>query len=101
MHHELIDFSSIAATALADAVWLLKIWIPGGRLQGNEYLARNPLRDDRHAGSLSVNVRTGRWSDFATGDRGGDLVSLYAYLNGLRQGEAARQLRDLLGVRCG
>ena len=43
----------------------------------------NPTRADRRPGSFSVNTRTGRWADFATGDRGGDVVSLAAYLHGL------------------
>ena len=45
-----------------------------------------------------MNTRTGRWADFATGDRGGDVVSLAAYLHGLRQAEAARKLADMLGL---
>ena len=42
----------------------------------------NPTRPDRRAGSFKVNLRTGRWADFATGDKGGDAVSLAAYLSG-------------------
>ena len=38
--------------------------------------AFNPRRADRHLGSFQINVRTGKWADFATGDRGGDLISL-------------------------
>ena len=56
------------------------------------------MRSDRRPGSFSVNTRTGRWADFATGDRGGDVVSLAAYLHGLRQAEAARKLADMLGL---
>ncbi len=47
-----------------------------------------------------MNLQTGKWGDFATGDYGGDLVSLAAYLAGVGQGEAARQLADMLGVPC-
>jgi hypothetical protein len=43
-------------------------------------------------------VRTGRWADFATGDRGGDVVSLAAYLSHLKQSEAAEKLAGMLGV---
>ena len=67
--------------------------------EGGEYVARNPTRHDRRPGSFKVNLRTGRWADFATGDRGGDPVSLAAYLFGLTQAEAARRLADMLGVR--
>ena len=44
------------------------------------YVALNPTRNDRRPGSFKINIRTGRWCDFATGDRGGDPVSLVAYL---------------------
>jgi hypothetical protein len=46
-----------------------------------------------------VGHRAGVWADFATGDSGGDPISLAAYLFGLRQGEAARKLAEMLRVR--
>ena len=49
--------------------------------------------------SFSVNLNTGRWADFATGDEGGDVVSLAAYIFGTSQVEAARTLATSLGVR--
>ena len=47
-------------------------------MEGHEYVARNPTRADRRPGSFKINLRTGRWADFATGDKGGDPVSLAA-----------------------
>lgn len=44
-------------------------------------------------------MTTGRWADFATDDKGGDVVSLAAYLAGTGQADAARNLADMLGVR--
>jgi hypothetical protein len=44
------------------------------------------------------NLRTGAWSDFATGAAGGDLVSLAAYLHDLNQGAAAVRVAAMLGV---
>jgi hypothetical protein len=73
--------------------------LPGGRLQRREYVALNPKRVDRHLGSFRINVGTGRWADFATGDGGGDPISLAAYLFDLSQFEAARQLAEMLGLR--
>jgi hypothetical protein len=78
---------------------LLARWAPGGHYRGTEYVAKNPRRADRRPGSFSVNTRTGRWSDFATGDKGGDPSRLAAYLSGTGQAEAARALADMLGVR--
>jgi hypothetical protein len=57
---------------------LLKTWLPDGVRRGSEWVARNPRRSDRHPGSFSINLPTGRWADFATGDVGGDPISLAA-----------------------
>ena len=94
-----LSFDEVNRAALGALPAILDRWLPDGRRQGHEYVARNPTRPDRRAGSFKVNIRTGKWSDFATGDRGGDPVSLAAYLHGLTQAEAARRLADMLGVR--
>jgi hypothetical protein len=77
---------------------ILLRWLPDGKRQGREFVAKNPTRADRTPGSFRINVVTGKWSDFATGDRGGDPVSLAAYLFDLTQVEAARRVADMLGV---
>ena len=94
-----LDFPAINRAALASLLALLRRWLPTGRLVGLEYTARNPTRPDRRPGSFRVNVNSGRWADFATGDKGGDVVSLAAYLSGIGQADAARALADMLGVR--
>jgi len=43
-------------------------------------------------------MNTGLWADFATGDRGGDLVTLCAYLFSLSQKEAALRIAVMLGI---
>ena len=93
-----VDFASIKRAALAVLPALLERWLPGGRRKGPEYVALNPRRHDRHIGSFSINVRTGRWSDFATNARGGDVVSLAAYLAHLNQAQAAEKLAGMLGI---
>ncbi len=94
-----IDFPAINRAALASLPALLRRWLPDGRLVGHEYTARNPRRADRRPGSFKVNVNTGKWADFARDAKGGDVVSLAAYLSGTGQAEAARALADMLGVR--
>jgi hypothetical protein len=90
-----------AVRAAADPVIpaLVNRWLPDGRRQGREWVARNPRRYDRDLGSFKVNLRTGKWADFATGDKGGDLISLVAYVEGLTQAQAARLLARELKVR--
>ena len=94
-----IDFPGINSRALPMLPSIVRRWLPGGRWQGTEWVALNPRRVDRHFGSFRVNLRSGKWADFATGDRGGDIVSLAAYLAGCSQIEAARRLAEMLGVR--
>jgi len=94
-----VDFRSVNDAALAVLPALLSRWLPAGRTVGSEYMARNPTRADAHPGSFKINVRSGRWCDFATGEKGGDVVSLAAYLHGRHQIEAARELAAMLGVR--
>jgi hypothetical protein len=71
---------------------------PDSKRQGREWVARNPTRLDAHLGSFKINLDTGAWADFATDESGGDLVSLYAYLNRLSQGQAALELSEQLGL---
>ena len=65
-----LNFKEIAETALFSARSLLPHWLPGGRWEGEEYVAKNPTRADEHPGSFKINARSGVWSDFATGDAG-------------------------------
>lgn len=92
------DFQKIKAIALASIDSVLSHWCPGGKKQGHEYLPLNPLRVDSKQGSFSINLNTGAWSDFATDDKGGDLIALVAYIEGIKQGEAANRLSQFLGL---
>jgi len=99
MRNHLIDIKAINQIALREFPAMLSKWLPDGQLKGREWIALNPTRADKRPGSFCINVDTGKWSDFATGDRGGDVVSLAAYLTGARQGQAAKRLAEYLGVR--
>lgn len=93
-----VDFQRVKTEALRHADALVTSWLPDGRREGPEWVCLNPNRADTHAGSFKVNLATGVWSDFATRDAGGDLISLYAFINSCSQMEAAQALSDLLGL---
>ncbi len=97
-HRSQVPYRRIAAAALPHLPQLLPRWLPDGRRIGVEWVARNPTRDDSTLGSFKINMRTGRWADFATGDKGGDAISLLAYLDGISQSEAAQRLTQLLNL---
>lgn len=92
------DFQRVSRNALQQSTQLLSVWLPGGRRTSAEWVACNPTRSDRRPGSFKVNLLTGRWADFATGDAGGDLISLFAYLNQLTQSGALRKVEAELGI---
>lgn len=93
-----IDFKQVADAALNNARRLLHEWLPGGDWSGDEYKPHNPTRDDRHKGSFVISAKTGKWIDNATGDSGGDLISLYAYIHYISQIDAARAVAEMVGV---
>lgn len=93
------DYAAVNAAALARLPEVVARLLPGGRAHGAEW----------HAGSLggeagsSLRVRLtgerkGRWCDFATGESGGDPVSLAAAVARVPQGEAAQRLARMLGM---
>jgi len=86
-----LDFDGLASYLLARIRDLLPRWLPGGRMQGQEFVCAS-LQGGAGGDSCKVNTATGLWADFATWEKGGDMISLYAAINRLKQGEAAKAL---------
>lgn len=63
---------------------------PGGKVVGNEYKASGI--NGGSGRSFSFNLVSGKWADFATGDKGNDVISYYALVKSVSQGEAAKEL---------
>jgi hypothetical protein len=85
-----LDFSALAQRLLISADTLVPQWLPGGKRRGHEWVCGDLAGGE--GDSCSVNLLSGRWADFATGDRGGDLIDLYAAIHEIDLGEAYRQL---------
>src|SRR4029077_17898920 len=96
-----IDFAEINRAALAAFPAVLARILPGGKRVGAELVALNPRRADRRLGSFKINRYNGKWADFATGDKGGDPVSLVAYIADVSQVEAPRLLWVMFGLEAG
>ena len=92
------SFSEVKRAALQSIDRVLAHWLPNGKRVdgGKEYTAPNPTRTDKRAGSLKINLSKGTWADFATDDKGGDLIDLVRYLEGCTDVEACNKLADLL-----
>lgn len=85
-----LDFDGLARQLLASAESHLASWLPSGRKRGGSWLCGD--LSGSAGESLKIKLATGEWSDFATGEHGSDLTSLYAAINGLSMGEAYRRL---------
>jgi hypothetical protein len=96
--HRRIAFARIAAEACANCAAIVAQWLPRGKRCGHEWCALNPRRNDHRIGSFRINLRTGAWADFAIDERGGDMISLAAYLFNLSQAEAALRIAQMLGI---
>ncbi len=95
----MIGIGRIAAAALNQSRTLLPAWLPDGRWDGVEWRCGD--LSGGKGSSFGANSKTGKWSDFASGESGGDLVSLYAAIHGLRQGDAAREVAEQIGMDAG
>lgn len=99
-------YQALNAVLLGRIEQLVTEWLPGGKKEGKEYKCGS--LSGGKGDSCSVNVSgqegLGCWSDFATGEKGGDLISLYAAIHGLGMTMAAvtlareEGLEDVAGV---
>ena len=95
---ERIDFEALKHELLLQAETLVPEWLPGGRKEGAEWKCES--LEGGQGRSCSVNLRTGQWADFAhEGEKGGDLISLYAAISDLDQLGAARELVARYGLQ--
>jgi putative DNA primase/helicase len=92
-----INFSVVKNSLRGHEYTILLQLLPKGKKEGNEYVSLNPTRNDRNLGSFRINTTTWRWADFATNDRGRDIISLYAYIKGVNQLTAAKELLTITG----
>jgi putative DNA primase/helicase len=89
------NFRKIKESYRWNSLSTLKQLIPNGKIEGNDYVVANPRRNDRKAGSFRIDIATGRFNDFATGDRGGDIIDLAAFVYNCNTAAAADKLGRL------
>lgn len=94
-----VDFAAVNLAARGRAEEVCRRLLPGGVRQGGYWAAG----DLTGAAGKSLRVRlagdlAGAWIDNATGEKGGDFVSLAAAVARLPQSEAAQRLAHMLGM---
>jgi uncharacterized protein (DUF927 family) len=96
-----LPFTETNRAALAGLVRVLDWLGVHHQHAGHEIQMLNPSRQDSGFGSFSINTNTGVWADFASDGKGGDVVSLVAYVKGCEQGEACKMLARMFGIMAG
>ena len=91
-----LDYDAINDAAVRRFPQFLERLLPGGTLRGHEYVCGS--LQGGIGESFSVNLNSGKWAEFAGADKGGDCISLWAAVHGLKQGDAARELAQALGL---
>ena len=74
---------------------ILKRLLGNGKIEGGDYVALNPRRIDKKAGSFKIDIASGKFHDFATGDRGGSIIDLVAFVYDCDLLTAAQKLQQL------
>ena len=97
----MISFAEIKQRYRENPLPILRQLVGEGKIEGNDYVALNPRRNDKHRGSFRVDIATGRFYDFATGDRGGSVIDLAAFVYNCGIVEAAQRLEDLFPFLAG
>lgn len=85
-------FPEVNADVLAKG--LVFQWYPQAKQYGQSLRVGNLAGDPGH--SLWICLRTGAWKDHASGEAGGDLISLYAAKQQITQGQARQILSSHL-----
>ncbi len=93
------SFKAVKAATLDSLDFIVPRLLDGGKKVGDEWTVRNPTRNDAKPGSFKVNMKSGVWKDFATGESGGDIIDLYVYIKGGTVVQAKDALAEMLGVR--
>ncbi len=92
-----VNFQTVKQKYRENPLSILQELVGAGEVQGGDYVALNPRRNDRHRGSFRIKISTGGFYDFATGDKGGSIIDLVAFVYDCEVIEAVAKLRNFWG----
>lgn len=90
-----IPFQEIQERAAQVAEAIARRWLPNGQRNGGWWVCNVPWREDKHP-SFGLSLSTGRWKDFAGGEKG-DVIDLYQRLYGGTKVDAAKAVARVIG----
>jgi hypothetical protein len=99
MRNDLPEIKVALQARIADLCGQL---LPGGRLEGGQWVCHNPQYAEAARKDRTFKVRisggvAGAWIDWRSGDKG-DVIGLIAFCNRSNMGDAMKWARDWLGI---
>ena len=91
----MVSFQEIKQQYKQCSIEILKRLVGNGKIEGGDYVALNPRRSDKKAGSFRIDIASGKFHDFATGDRGGSILDLAMFVYNCDLLTAAQKLQQL------
>ena len=91
----MVNFQELKQQYSKCPIEILKRLVGKGKIEGSDYVALNPRRSDKKAGSFRIDIASGKFHDFATGDRGGGIIDLAAFVYDCDLLTAAQKLQQL------
>jgi hypothetical protein len=95
-HNRASDIETLKRELVRHAEQVCHHLLPSGKRAGGAWLCGNLMGDEGR--SLSVNLATGIWCDFATGQSGSNLLELWRQVRGLQFASTLREASAFCGV---
>ena len=89
------NFAQIKQKYKENPIAVLQQLVGQGKIEGSDYVALNPRRNDSKLGSFRIDIQTGRFHDFATNDKGGSIIDLAMFVCNCGIVKAAQHLESL------
>lgn len=97
----MVNFQELKQRYSQYPIEILKRLLGNGKIEGGDYVILNPRRNDSRLGSFRIDIQTGRFHDFAIGDRGGSILDLASFVYDCDLLTAARKLQQLFPFLAG
>ncbi len=96
----MISIKELSEKLSKEAEIVTKMLLPNGKKLGNEYVVGSINGEEGQ--SLKIHLtgeKTGVWADFATGDKGADLIDLWVAVKKISLAAAIQQVKEYLRIR--
>ena len=93
--YAMVNFEELKQQYKQYPIETLKKLVGNGKIEGGDYVALNPRRSDKKSGSFRIDIASGKFHDFATGDSGSSIIDLTAFVYDCDLLTAAQKLQQL------